>query len=97
MKLLNNIASDIEQRIIAASIGNCSRPTIVFCGCDPLMKKDLHKRAKRIGFAPSYSIKNPAIKVELQNFRNKKIQINRFKTIIMDYENFEFICSYLER
>jgi len=96
MKVLINIASNLEQRIIDASIGNCSRPTIVFCGCDPQMKKDLHKRAKRIGFNPSYSIKHPSIKVELQNFRNKKIEINRFKTITMDYKYFEFICRYLE-
>ena len=96
MKLLENIASDLEQRIIDASIGNYSRPTIVFCGCDPRLKKDLHKRAKHIGFTPSYSIKHPSFKVELQNFRNKKIETDMFKTITMDYENFEFICRYLE-
>ena len=49
MKVLENIASDLEQRITDASIGNSSRPTILFCGCDPRLKKDLHKRAKRIG------------------------------------------------
>ena len=56
MKVLENIASDLEQRITDASIGNSSRPTILFCGCDPRLKKDLHKRAKRIGLTPSYSI-----------------------------------------
>ena len=49
MKVLENIASDLEQRITDASIGNSSRPTILFCGCDPRLKKDLYKRAKRIG------------------------------------------------
>ena len=96
MKVLENIASDLKQRISDSSIGNSSRPTFMFGGCDPRLKKDLHKRAKRIGFTPSYSIKHPSIKVELQNFRNRKIETDRFKTITMDYEYFEFICKYLE-
>ena len=96
MKVLQNIAEDLELRIADASIGNNSRPTIVFCGCDPRLKKDMHKRAKRIGFTPSYSIKHPTIKVELQNSGNKRIETDMFKTITMDYENFEFICRYLE-
>ena len=96
MTVLENIAADLQQRIAEASVGNTSRPTIIFCGCDPRLKKDMHKRAKRIGFIPSYSIKHPTIKVELQNLVNKKIAIDMFKTITMDYENFEFICRYLE-
>jgi len=96
MKVLENIAADLKQRIAEALIGNTSRPTILFCGCDPLLKKDMHKRAKRIGFIPSYSIKNPTIKVELQNLGNRRIETNMFKTITIDYENFEFICRYLE-
>ena len=60
------------------------------------LKKDMHKRAKRIGFTPSYSIKHPTIKVELQNLGNRRIETDMFKTITMDYENFEFICRYLE-
>ena len=95
-ELLENIAADLEQRIADASIGNTNRPTILFCGCDPRLKKDMHRRAKRIGFTPSYSIKHPTIKVELQNFGNRKIQTDKFKTITMDYENFEFICRDLE-
>ena len=63
---------------------------------DPRLKKDMHKRAKRIGFTPSYSIKHPTIKVELQNLGNRRIETDMFKTITMDYENFEFICRYLE-
>ena len=58
MNVLINIAADLEQRIANASIGNASRPTILFCGCDHRLKKDMHKRAKRIGFNPSYSIKH---------------------------------------
>ena len=96
MKVLENIAADLKQRIAEALIGNTSRPTILFCGCDPLLKKDMHKRAKRIGFIPSYSIKNPTIKVELQNLGNRRIETKMFKTITIDYENFEFICRYLE-
>ena len=96
MKVLENIASDLEQRIADASIGNTNRPTILFCGCDHRLKKDMHKRAKRIGFTPSYSIKHPTIKVELQNFKNRKIETDRFMTTTMDYETFEFICRYLE-
>jgi len=58
------------------------------------LKKDMHKRAKRLGLNPAYSIKHPTIKVELKN--NKKIETDRYKTISMDYEHFEFICRYLE-
>ena len=54
MKVLENIAADLEQRIADASIGNTSRPTILFCGCNPRLKKDMHKSDKRIGFSPSY-------------------------------------------
>ena len=96
MKVLENIAADLAQRIADASIGNTSKPTILFCGCDPRLKKDMHKRAKRIGFNPSYSIKHPTIKVKLQNSGNRRIETDMFKTITMDYENFEFICRYLE-
>ena len=46
MKVLENIAADLEQRIADASIGNTNRPTILFCGCDPRLKKDMHKRTK---------------------------------------------------
>ena len=53
-------------------------------------------RAKRIGFNPSYAIKHPTIKVELQNLVNRRIETDIFKTITMDYDNFEFICRYLE-
>ena len=65
MKVIENIAADLEKRISDASVGNTSRPTIVFCGCEPPLKKDMHKRSKRIGFTPAYSIKYPAIKMEL--------------------------------
>ena len=96
MKVLESIAADLEQRIADASIGNTSRPTILFCGCDPRLKKDMHKRAKRIGFSPSYSVKHPTIKVELQNSGNRRIEKYMFKRITIDYENFKFICRYFE-
>ena len=55
----------------------------------------MHKLAKRVGLNPSYSIKHPTIKVELKN--NRKIEKNKYQTISLDYEHFEFICRYLER
>ena len=67
-----------------------------FFGCDPRLKKDIHKHAKRIGFTPSYSIKHPTVKVELHNSGNRRIGTDMFKTKTVDYENFEFICRYLE-
>ena len=54
----------------------------------------MHKRAKRLGLNPVFSIKHPTIKVELQNTR--KIVTDKYNTISMDYEHFEFICRYLE-
>ena len=94
MNILKKIAEVIEEKIENASEGKTIRPTVLFCGCNPQLKKDMHKRAKRIGLIPSYSIKHPTIKVELKN--NKKIETNKYKTISMDYEHFEFICRYLE-
>ena len=85
MKVLENIAADLEQRIADASIGNTNRPTILFCGCDPRLKKDIHKNAKRIGFTPSYSIKHPTVKVELHNSGNRRIGTDMFKTKTVDY------------
>ena len=39
MKLLENIAADFEERTAAAWVGNASRATILFCSCDPQLKK----------------------------------------------------------
>ena len=94
MIILEKIAEEIKEKIKQASRGKAIKPSIVFCGCSPQVKKDMHKRAKRVRLNPSYSIKHPTIKVELKN--NRKIEINKYKTISMDYEHFEFICRYLE-
>ena len=94
MTILESIAEEIEEKIEKASAGKIIRPSVLFCGCNPQLKKDMHKRAKRLGLNPTYSSKNPTIKVELKN--NKKIETDRYKTISMDYEHFEFICRYLE-
>ena len=94
MTILERIAEEIEEKIEKASAGKIIRPSVLFCGCNPQVKKDMHKRAKRLGLNPAYSIKHPTIKVELKN--NKKIETDRYKTISMDYEHFEFICRYLE-
>ena len=95
MTILQSIAEDIEGKIEQASAGKIIRPSVLFCGCNPQLKKDMHKRAKRVGFTPAYSIKHPTIKVELKN--NRKIEKNKYQTISLDYEHFEFICRYLER
>ena len=92
--ILERIAEEIEEKIGKASAGKMIRPSVLFCGCNPQIKKDMHKRAKRAGFNPAYSIKHPTIKVELKN--NRHIETDKYKTIIMDYEHFEFICRYLE-
>ena len=94
MTILERIAEEIEEKIEKASVDKIIRPSILFCGCNPQLKKDMHKRAKRLGLNPIYSIKHPTIKVELKN--NKIIKTDRYKTISMDYEPFEFICRYLE-
>ena len=94
MTNIERIAEEIEEKIKQASMGKIIRPSVVFCGCNPQLKRDMHKRAKRMGLNPAYSIKHPTIKVELMN--NRKIETDKYKTIIMDYEHFEFICRYLE-
>ena len=94
MTILERIAEEIEEKIEKASVGKIIRPSVLFCGCNPQVKKDMHKRAKRVGLNPGYSIKHPTIKVELKN--NRKIETDKYKTISMDYEHFEFICRYLE-
>ena len=94
MNILEKIAYELEIKIEKASMGKIIRPSVLFCGCNYQIKKDMHKRAKRVGLNPVYSIKHPTIKVELRN--NRKIETDKYKTIIMDYEHFEFICRYLE-
>ena len=94
MTILERIAEEIEEKIEKASEGKISKPSVLFCGCNPQVKKDMHKRAKRAGLNSAYSIKHPTIKVELKN--NRKIGTDKYKTISMDYEHFEFIFRYLE-
>ena len=94
MTILERIAEEIEKKIEKASASKIIRPSVLFCGCNHQVKKDMHKRAKRVGLNPYYSIKHPTIKVELKNTR--KIEMDKYKTISMDYEHFEFICRYLE-
>ena len=94
MDTLNKITKEISEKITKASINNINKPTILFCGCNSQVKKDMHKRAKRVGLNPSYSIKHPTIKVALKN--NSKIDTDIFRTIIIGYDHFEFICRYLE-
>ena len=94
MNLLDKITNEIAEKISKSSINKTTKPTILFCGCNTQVKKDMHKLAKRLGLNPSYSIKHPTIKVELQNSR--KIETDRYRTITIGYDHFEFICRYLE-
>ena len=94
MNILENITIEIAEKISKALLNKTTKPTILFCGCNPQVKKDMHKRAKRIGLNPSYSIKHPTLKVELKN--NRKIETDIYRTITIDYEHFEFIYRTLE-
>ena len=94
MNILENITIEIAEKISKAALNKITKPTILFCGCNPQVKKDMHKRAKRIGLNPSYSIKHPTLKVELKN--KKKIETDKYRTIIIGYDHFEVICRTLE-
>ena len=94
MNILEKISEEIDEKISKASSDKNIKPTILFCGCNPQLKKDLHKRAKHIGLNPSYSIKHPTIKVELRN--NRKIVTDSYRTIIINYKHLEIIFRYLE-
>ena len=78
MSIIENIAEEIAKKIVQALAGEISRPSVLFCGCNPQVKKDMHKRAKRAGLNPAYSIKHPTIKVELKN--NGKIETDKYNT-----------------
>ena len=52
MTILERIAEEIEEKIEKASAGKISRPSVLFCGCNPQVKKDMHKRAKRMRLTP---------------------------------------------
>ena len=94
MTIIKNFIDELKDKIKKASIGRGNKPSVLFCGCNPQLKKDMHKRAKKIGLNPSYSIKHPTIKVELK--RNKKIEIDKYNTTIIDYDQFEIIYRCLE-
>jgi len=94
MNSLEKITKEIAEKISKATINKTIKPTILFCGCNPQVKKDMHKRAKRIGLNPSYSIKHPTLIVELK--KNRKIEIDKYRTITIGYEHFEFIYRTLE-
>jgi len=94
MSIIQKIAEEMAEKISNASLNKTIKPSIVFCGCNSQIRKDMHKRAKRIGLNPAFSIKHPTIRVELQN--NRKIETDKYKTVSMNYEHFEFICRYLE-
>ena len=75
MTILESIAEEIEEKILKATAVKIIRTSVLFWGCNPQFKKDMNKRAKRLGLKPAYSIKHPTIKVQLKN--NKKIETDR--------------------
>jgi len=97
MRVVEDFVKDLQNRIIKAKNGECLKPTIIFCGCSHQVKKDMHKLAKRIGFKPLYSIKNPTLRVELKNRNYRTKIINKYKTTIIGYEDFEYLVEYLEK
>ena len=94
MNILKNITIEIADKISKASLNKTTKTTILFCGCNSQVKKDMHKRAKRLGFKPSYSIKHPTIIVELK--KNTKIETDIYRTTTIGYDHFESFCRYLE-
>ena len=94
MNILENITIEIAEKISKALINKTTKPTILFCGCNSQIKKDMHKRAKLIGLNPSYSIKHPTLKVELK--KNRKIETDTYGIITIGYDHFEFIYRTLE-
>ncbi len=96
MTNLNKILYEIRSTLINSFEGKIVKPTILFCGCSTQIKRDLHKRAKNLGFNPEYKIKHPYIKVELQNSKRKRIEIDKYKTITINYNDFDVISKYLE-
>ena len=43
MNILENITTEIAEKISKAFINKTTKPTILFCGCNPQVKKDMHK------------------------------------------------------
>ena len=39
MTILESIAEEIEEKIEKASAGKIIRPSVLFCGCNPQLKK----------------------------------------------------------
>ena len=43
MSILEKIAEDIAEKISNASVNKALKPTILFCGCNTQVKKDMHR------------------------------------------------------
>ena len=42
MTNIKGIAKELEEKIEKASAGDITRPSVLFCGCNPQLKKDMH-------------------------------------------------------
>ena len=54
MNILEKITIEIAEKISKASLNQATKPTILFCRCNTRVKKDMQKRAKRIGLNTTY-------------------------------------------
>ena len=52
MNDIESIAEEIEEKIEKASAGKIIRPSVLFCGCNSQLKKDMNKRSEAIGLKP---------------------------------------------
>ena len=72
-----------------------NKPSILIFGMDSYQKRNLHSEAKKSGFIPVYSMKNPSIKIVLQRSSSRKIETEKFKTTTIDVEHFWYMCRHL--
>ena len=95
MRELEKIAKVLKYRILKSEQGLDSKPSILFCGMDSYQKRGLHSEAKKAGFQPVYSMKHPTIKVLMKSSLSRKIDTDKFKTNIIDIEQFWYMCRHL--
>ena len=88
MRELEKIAKVLKNIILKSEEGLDKKPSILFCGMDSYQKRDLHSEAKKVGFKPVYSMKHPTIKVLMQRSSSRKIESDKFKTTIINIEDF---------
>ena len=90
---LKKIAKVLKYIILKSDERLDNKPTIIFFGMDSYQKRDLHSEAKRAGFKPVYSMKQPSIKHLLQGLSSWKIENDMFKTMTIDIEHFGILID----